>query len=308
MAILLNKYGNCTTDFTGSGLTTCDLLQFGDLYGTALLKKGYSKTIATDDFDLASWIIDVKAFRSFPYLGIRDFTQDTPENEKSTSSTGVLSVIRNGKPQLSFMYEKGGCLQKSLANKANGLWDIALVFETGILMAQSADGTKIKGFNGGMLSVETMKLQQGTDPQMSTFIIQLVDAEEFNTRFVFFKFTDIGDLKEVAGVVETAITVDAIAAGTTFTASIVTSCNADNNILGLDDAANFVLLGTQASSTTISSVTYNATTSKYTFTVTPALVAVDEVQVKIGDGTYDVVADALGVLYKGTSNTIVVTA
>lgn len=306
MAIDLNKYGNCTTDFTGTGLTTCDITQFGDLVGFALHKKGWSETIATDTFNLASWKIDTKAFQVFPLVGIRDFTQDTPENEKSASSTGVQSVIRAGKPQFSFMYEKGSCFHKALANKASGAWDYSLIFETGILVAFNSDLTKIKGFNGGMLSVETFKLQQGTDPQMSTAIIQLLDAEEFNSRHQFFKFSEIGDLREVTGVVETAITVDAIAAGTTFTASIVTSCNSDNNILGLEDETNFVLLGTQTSATTISAVTYNATTNKYTFTVSPALVATDTVAVKLGDGTYDAVEDSLGVIYKGTSNTITV--
>jgi hypothetical protein len=308
MAIDLNKYGNCTTDFTGSGQTTCDLVQFGDLNGKVLFKKGYSKTIASDDFNLASWKLDVKGFNALPYLGIRDFTQDTPENEKSSSSTGVQSVIRDGKPQFSFMYEKGGCLQKSLANKARGSWDFGLVFEKGILMAQSADGTKIKGFNGGMLSVETMKLQQGTDPQMTTSVIQLLDAEEFNTRFIFFPFTEIGDLKEVSGVVETVITVDPIAAGGDITFSVVTSCNADNNILDLDAASKFVLLGTQASATTLGVPTYNATTNKYTITPSPALVENDTVQIKLGDGTYDAVEDSLGTIFKGTSNSVTVSA
>lgn len=305
----LNKYGNCTTDFTGTGLTSCDITQFGDLVGFAPIKKGWSKTLATDTFDVAEWKNDVKAFNIFPLVGMRDFTQDTPDNEENTSSTGVISTIRNGKPQFSFMYEKGGCFHKSLYNKAGGSWDYALIFETGILLATSSDGLKLKAFNGGRLAVETFKLVQGTDPQMSTTKIQLLDAEEFNARHQFFKFTDVGDLEEVTGVVETTIEVDAITnLDTTFTASIVSSCNSDNNILDLDDISKFVLLGTQGSATAITAVTYNATTNKYTFTVDVALVTADTVQIKLSDGTYDAVEDTLGAIYKGTSNTITVTA
>lgn len=306
MAIYLNKFGNCTTDYKGTGLALCDITELGDLVGFAALKKGWSKLIATDSFDLATWKNDVKSFDIFPFIGINSFTQDTPDNEENTSSTGVISTIRSAKPQFSFMYEKGGCFHKALYDKKSGQWDYALIFETGILLATSSDGLKLKGFKGGRLGVETFKLVQGTDPQMSTAKIQLLDAEEFNARPAFFKFTEVGDLEEVTGAIETTITVDAISAGGTFTASIVSGCNADSNILDLDDPANFVLLGTQASPTTISTVTYVASTNKYSFAVTPDLVATDTVQVKLSDGTYDAVEDSLGSIFKGTSNTIIV--
>lgn len=306
MAIDLNKYGNCTTDFTGTGLTTCDVSKLGDLVGFNLHKQGWNKTLASDDFDLAEWKLDVKGFNVLPLIGVRDFTQDTPEDEENTSSTGVLSLIRNGKPQFSFMFEKGTCFHKQLFQKTRGKWDYSLVFEKGIALAVNSDKTKIKAFNGGRLSVPTYKFQQGTDPEMSTAKIQLLDAVEFNERLQAFYYDQIGDLKEVTGVVETVITVDPIVAGSTFTASIVTACNSDNNILDLDAASTFVLLGTQASATTIGTPVYNATTNKYTFTTTPALVATDTVAIKLGNGTYDVVEDSLGTMYKGTSNTVTV--
>jgi len=309
MAIDLNAYGNCTTDNTGSGVASCDITEFGDAKGIVPFKKGQSYTITDGNvaFGLTEYKNTVKALNAFPYVGIYDFGQDTPENEKNTSSTGVLTEIRSGKPQFSFMFTKGGCFHKSLYNKrGNALWDFGILFETGILMAQNSAGDKLKGFDGGMLSVETFKLLQGTDPQMSTAIIQLLDAEEFNARHVFIPFSKAGDLDSVIGAIETKVTVDAISAGTSFSASIVSSCNVDSTILDLDATANFVLLGTQASATTISGVSYNASTSKYDFTVTPALVATDTVQIKLGDGTYDVVEDTLSNMYKGTSNTVTV--
>lgn len=304
--INLNKYGNCTSDFLGTGITSCDVTNLGDLVGFNLHKKGWNKTIATDDINLESWKNDVKAFKVLPLIGVKDFTQDTPDPEENTSSTGVISTIRNGKPQFSFMFEKGNCFHKQLYQKTRGVWDYSLVFEKGVAFALSADKTKIKAFNGGRLSVPTYKFQQGTDHEMSTAKIQLIDADEFNERFQPFYFDQVGDLREVTGVVETLIKVDPIVAGNTFTASISTACNSDNSILDLDEAGKFILLGTQASATTIGTPVYNATTNKYTFTTTPALVATDTVAIKLADGTYDVVEDSLGTMYKGTSNTVTV--
>ncbi|NRA92155.1 MAG: hypothetical protein HRU26_05625 [Psychroserpens sp.] len=309
MAVDLNAYGNCTTDFTGSGVGTCDITEFGDAKGITLFKKGTSYAITNGNaaFGLTEYTNEVKGLNAFPYVGIYDFAQDTPENEKNTSSTGVLTEIRSGKPQFSFMFTKGGCFHKSLYNKrGNALWDFGILFETGILLATNAAGDALKGFDGGMLSVETFKLLQGTDPQMSTAITQLLDAEEFNARHVFIPFSKVGDLDAVVGAIETQITVDAISAGTSFSASIVSACNTDNVILDLTDDTKYVLLGTQASATTISAVTYNASTNKYDFTVSPALVASDTVQIKLGDGTYDVIEDTTGNLYKGTSNSVTV--
>jgi hypothetical protein len=309
MAVDLNAYGNCTTDFTGTGIGTCDITEFGDVKGIVPFKKGTNWAITDGNaaFGLTEYTNSVKSLTSFPFVGIYDFAQDTPENEKNTSSTGVLTEIRSGKPQFSFMFTKGGCFHKSLYNKAgNGLWDFGILFETGILLATNSDDSKLKPLDGGMFSVETFKLLQGTDPQMSTAIIQLLDAEEFNARHVFLPFSKVGDLDSVIGAIETTVTVDPITAGTTFSASIVSSCNVDSTILDLETAANFVLLGTQATPTTIDTVVFNATTNKYDFTLTVATIATDTVQIKLSDGTYNVVEDTLGNLYKGTSNTVIV--
>ena len=310
MAVDLNAFGNCTTDFTGSGQGTCDLTVFGDFKGIVPFKKGISYPITDGNaaFGLTEYTNTVKGLDAFPYVvNMYDFTQDTPENETNSSSTGILTEIRAGKPQFGFMYRGGSCQSKSLFNKrGDGKWNFGLVFEAGILMATNTAGTELRPFNGGMFSVETMKVVQGTDPQMTSVKFQLLDAIEFNARHVFLPFSKVGDLDDVIGAIETSITVDPITAGTTFSASIVSACNKDNVILDLATVGDYVLLGTQASATAINAVVYNATTNKYDFTVDVALVASDTVQIKLGDGTYDVIEDSLGNMYKGTSNTIIV--
>jgi hypothetical protein len=311
MAVDLNAYGNCTTDFTGSGQGTCDLTTFGDFIGIVPFKKGtsYAITDGNASFGLTEYTNTVKGLNAFPYVtNMYDFTQDTPENETNSSSTGILTEIRAGKPQFGFMYRGGSCQSKSLFNKrGDGKWDFGLMFEAGVLMCTNTAETQLKPFNGGMFSVETMKVVQGTDPQMTSVKFQLLDAVEFNARHVFLPFSQVGDLNEVTGAIETTITLDPIAIGaTTFSASIVSACNKDSVILDLDTLGNYVLQGTQASATAITAVVYNPTTSRYDFTVDVAFAGADTVQIKESDGTYDVIEDSLGNLYKGTSNIITV--
>ena len=311
MSFILNGNGDCQVGYTGSGLGSCDITDFGDLKGLLLFRKGWSKDVTDGNvnYTFKDYQDDVKNKQVFPYIGRYGFTQDTPDNETNTSDTGVTSSIRPGKPMFSISFTKGGCLHKSLYNKIapnGGIWDYGFIFDNGILLAYNRDESKLKAFDGGYFDVETFKFLQATDPQMSTAKMQLVDAEEFNLRHTLIPFTAIGDVDTYEGVVETKITVDAITAGDTLSASIVSKCNTESPILDLADLNNFALLGTQASATAISAVVYNATSGKYDFTVDTPLVATDTVQIKLNDGTYDVAVDSLGGLYAGASNTVTV--
>jgi hypothetical protein len=146
---------------------------------------------------------------------------------------------------------------------------------------------------------------------MTTVKFQLLDAVEFNARHVFLPFTKVGDLADVKGAIETSITLGAIAnTSTELNVSVVSSCNKDNSILDLDSPSNWVILNNTATfgAITIDTVVYNAATGQYDITINEAAQAADVISVKLSDGTYDVVEDSLGSLYKGTSNGVVVSA
>lgn len=303
MAILLNTFGNCTTDTLGTGSRSCDIKSFGDVTGIDLWIKGHTIDVATGSFDETAYKNLIKGFTLFPLGGIYDFAQNTPENEKNTSALGVMTEIRSGKPQFSFMFDKGGCFHKALYDKAGkGRWDLGIRFDKGMLLATNTDESKIKGFDMGMFSVETFKLLQGTDPQMSTAIIQLLDAVEFNSLFTFFTWEELGyNANSIDGVVETVLTYpSAPAAGTTFSVKVTSKCNVDDIILDLDDTTSWQLGGEQTSATTITAVAFNSTTNAYDFTVSPTLIVTDTIQPKlISAGGYSVAADSLGNLFKG---------
>jgi len=298
--INLNSYGNCTTDLRGTGSRSCDIQTFGDVLGIGLFNKGFTLDAVADTIDEETWKDRIKAFGLFPFLGVYNFEQTTPDNEVNTSSTGVLSKVRNGKPQFSFSFDKGGCFHKALYDKSGkSKWDLALLFDKGLLIATNQAGTKVKGFNMGLFDVETFKLVQGTDPQMSMAKIQLLDAEEFNLRHAFFTWEELlFNALEVEGVVDTKITVDTVVDGSTsIVFQVASACNNDDLITSLDEITNYVVT-VGGVNNPVTAVTYSNSTGKYTATVT-ALNEDDVVIIKLRDGSDDVAEDALGNLFKG---------
>jgi hypothetical protein len=299
MAIPIFQYGNCTSDLLGSGSRSCDLGTFGDVVGINLHQKGFGFLVNVDLTEaLARQAI--QDFNLIPYNGIYEFTQDTPENETATSSRGIIATIRSGKPQFSFGFDRGGCFHKSLYEKrGSNRWDVSLNFETGVLFALSGSGDtqKVGGFDTGMFDVETLRLLQGTDPQMSTAVMQFINANQFNTQFVFITWEQLGfSFLDLEGVIETTvILVEAPeVGGTTFTATLGSACNVNDIIPGFTEVADWLIGGTQATPKTLT-VTYNATDSVYEFTANSAFVDGDTIQVQLNG----VVEDDLGYFFKG---------
>jgi hypothetical protein len=213
-----------------------------------------------------------------------------------------MSGIRDGKPQFTFSFNRGGCFHKSLYNKrGENRWDLAILFETGVLMASNLDET-ISGFNMGMFDVDTFKLQQGTDPQMSTAVIQLLDAYQFNANHQFFTWEALGvNLAQVNGVIDVNILYvpSEVPTGDEVTVKVVSACNNDDVILGLDDEANWVVGGTQTTPKTVTAVAFDTDTNLYTLTLSSALIANDTVAPKIVGTDSDVYEDLTGNLFKG---------
>ena len=304
MAILFNQFGDCESDVRGTGSGRCDIRSFGDPRGLILFQKGWSLSVSTDTLDEATYKSQIAQLIAFPLTELYNFEQATPENEKNTSSTGVLTEVRPGKPQFSFMYDKGSCFHKAIYDKrGKNRWDLGIIFETGVLLASNQDATRLIGFDMGMLSVETFKLVQGTDPEMSTAMIQLLDADQFNDKHEFFTFDSLGfNMNQIDGVVELSLSYPtAPATGTSVVVSVVGSCNSDELVGGLDDAANWRIGGTQASPTTISAVAYDAVNGNYTFTLDTPLASNDTVQFELYNSTDSVrvVEDSAGTQYKG---------
>lgn len=287
---------DCTTGFLGSGQRNCVLSKLGDVMGFVLLNtsndtKWNNNTPLTKE----AYMDILKEMKAFPYLRNHEFTDNTPDNEVNTSSLGLNSVVRQGLPLYQMLFTKGTCFHKSLYDKRNRHWQIAIIFSGGILLTQTADNT-VRGFNISPLNVETYRLQTGTDLERSIVNIQLQDADEFNARNTFYTWESLGfDLREIEGVIDVEIeVVNSISGANEVQVSVTSKCNDNDVILGLDDEAYWIVSGE-----TVTSVTQDADTGVYTLTLSGNLPVTGETTIKLSQGGVDVIEDLAGELLKG---------
>lgn len=310
MGVKLFSAGDCTTNILGSGLPTCLKDMFGDLQGFDLFKKGVNFPVVNgvSTLDEASYTNLIKEQKLFPFNYIYNFEQTTPENERSTSSTGVLSTIRLGKPQYSVSFDKGTCNHKNLFDKrGSGRWDIGLKFDGVYLLFTNVQQSLLKGANVGLFDVDTFMLQAGTEPQMSRCMFQILDAQDFNTNMVPIPYETLGfNPLQINGAINLKLEVDPIASADEISFKAVSSCNVDDVIASLDDVANWNV-AVNGITNVIASVNFNTNTNKYELTLTGTpLAATDVVVISTKSGATAVAEDTAGNLYKGSASAVVV--
>lgn len=206
----INKFGLCAEDVLGTGQGECPITDFGDLKGLGLLKKGSKLNLATDTLNAATFRALITDGKLHQLVNSYAFEDTTPENERSTSSDGLMQTIREGKPMYSFTFKKGMYNAKAMQSlKGNNRWDAYFYFSEGLLVALDTAGENLKGFNGSMFDVDSYKFKQGAETEFSKVSLQLSDAKEFNQRFVFFTWDELGfNALEIEGVIETKVTLN----------------------------------------------------------------------------------------------------
>lgn len=205
--IKINAFGQCSEDILGTGIGECPITDLGDLQGLGLLKKGTTLSIATDSFNETAFRALITDGKLHQVINSYAFEDTTPESERSTSSVGLMESVRAGKPMYNFTFKKGLGFHKAVYSlKGQNRWDAMFYFTKGILMAHNTSKTSLKGFNAGMLDVDSYKFKVGTETEFSKATLQLVSAEEFNTRWVFFPYEEIGfNALEIDGVVQAEV-------------------------------------------------------------------------------------------------------
>lgn len=288
---------NCSSDFLGSGQRNCVIESLGDMLGFALLSVGNNtKWNNNSPLSRQGYLDLLKGLKAFPYLTRYEFVDNTPDNEINTSSVGVIRPIRQGKPLYQFVYTKGTCTYKSIYNKIGLQWQVALIFETGVLLTETVDGN-VRGFNASPLNVETYRFQSGTDLERSIVNIQLLYPDELNKSSVFYTWEALGfDLREINGVVDVNIEAVGSPGGSNeIEVKVTTSCNGSDVVLGLDDENIWSI----SSGQTVTSVSYDANTKTYTLTLSGNLPTSGTAILKLSESGFDVVEDAAGELLKG---------
>ena len=303
----INKFGLCAEDVLGTGQGECPITDFGDLKGLGLLKKGSKLNLATDTLSEATFRALITGGKLHQLVNSYAFEDTTPENERSTSSDGLMQTIREGKPMYSFTFKKGMYNAKAMQSlKGNNRWDAYFYFTEGLLVALDTAGENLKGFNGSMFDVDSYKFKQGAETEFSKVSLQLSDAKEFNQRFVFFTWEELGfNALEIEGVIETVVSFDAAPVAAPFAWSTITVKVADANNRSISYASLFdtaaqwkVLVDGVANVVTTVSVAGDVVT----LTLTSALVSTNKVDVSLNG----IVADLELKYYKSNSATTVV--
>ena len=300
--ININAFGQCADDILGTGIGECPITDLGDLQGLGLLKKGTNLTIATDSFDETAFRALITDGKLHQVINSYAFEDTTPESERSTSSVGLMESVRAGKPMYNFTFKKGLGFHKAVYSlKGQNRWDAMFYFTKGILMATNTAKTQLKGFNAGMLDVDSYKFKVGAETEFSKATLQLVSAEEFNTRWVFFPYEEIGfNALEIDGVIqsEVAFNIAPIAADETVEVTLVDGYNSSISYASLFDAVADWLVNVNGSAVVISAVTITGNVAILTI---PSLSSTNVVEVSLNG----IVSDDELKYYK--SNTITAT-
>ena len=288
--INLNAFGNCATDVAGTGTGQCPIDQLGDMVGMGALAKGTGLDTTTDTLTEATFRQLITDGKLHQLLDREAFEQNTPDNDLYTSPEGLITSIRAGKPQFALTYSKGLCFHKALYSlQGKNRWDVVLYFEKGMLMATNTANTKVKGFDAGSLIVGSYMFQQGTEIEKGKATIQFKSAEEFNTRWAYFSYDELGfSPLEIDGVIDTALSFSEAPAnaGTTVKVKVLDGCNTSINYTSLFDAVGDYLLKVNGVTKTITAVAIADGVATLTFT--GALATGNKVEVSLNGVVPDV--------------------
>lgn len=301
--IKINAFGQCSEDILGTGIGECPITDLGDLQGLGLLKKGTTLSIATDSFDETAFRALITDGKLHQVINSYAFEDTTPESERSTSSVGLMESVRAGKPMYNFTFKKGLGFHKAVYSlKGQNRWDAMFYFTKGILMAYNTSKTALKGFNAGMLDVDSYKFKVGAETEFSKATLQLVSAEEFNTRWVFFPYEEIGfNALEIDGVIQSEVTITSTPSNleTELEVSLVDGYNSSISYVSLFDAVGDWKVLVNGASVTISAVSIVGNLAIITI---PALATDDVVEVSLNG----IVADTELKYYKSNTATATV--
>lgn len=298
---------DCTTSRFGSGLEACQAIE-GLPNGVILVPKGWSLEKATDTFDKAYVQEQCQLGNFIPLVGCFEMISETPDATTQESQSGLLEVVRQGKPTFTATFKQGLAFQK-IAYSYNSYqqYDTLITYETGyIKCAESVDGTQIKGLTTGMLNTNGYTENNGTTSASTILMFQITNPFEYNQYVNLLTDLDFDPNSELFGITDVNIVGRADASDNKVYVKPTWKWNDLFTITGLA-AANFRLTVGGVTNAIVGAVTYNATTKEYTITPTATLVAADVVTVTLADGAINT-AKVGNKFYSGTTGNVVTVA
>jgi len=301
--ILFNQK-DCLTTRKNLGLPDC-IIQEGRLTGKILVPKGWSLNLTSGTFDLAYVNEQIQLGNFIPILGAVEVTNNTPEATTEEYQGGVMSVVRNGLPQFSFKFLRGGWKFANALHTYNSFqaYDVLLVFSSGAI-AGATNGTTMSGFDLGMLNTGTYMFTDGSVSSSVLTTIQIVNEAQFNRDVAlldasvldFNVNTDINPITDIVMTGRADVSEGKVYFKATF------DMNQATNLLSIAIPNLRCTIDGVADTITALSLVYNSTTKEYEFVPTTTLTTGQSVVVQLYDSAESVACTKIGNrFYKGAT-------
>jgi len=238
--VLFQQLGQCEGVVIGTGVGTCPIGDLSDFLGVGLNDKGTTLATTANGYTETVFRGLITDGKLHQLLNVDAFEDATPENERYTSPQGFMKSVREGKPMYNVNFRNGYCFDRGLQSlKGQGRWDAQLYFSNGILLTTNSQGTKLKGFDLGMLDANVFKFLSATETEYSRIAMQFKNAKEFTDTWVFIPYTILGfNPTEIDDVIETKVSLVAPIADsvTEIVVNLVDNCNNSISYASLFDS------------------------------------------------------------------------
>ena len=305
--MVLYNQKDCLTTRKNLGLPDC-ILQEGRLTGFIMTPKGWAINLTTDTFDLSYVNEQIQLGNFIPVLGAVEATNNTPEATTEEYQGGVMSVVRNGLPNFTFKFLKGGWKFANALYSYNSFqaFDVLFVFSSGAI-AGATNGTTLSGFDLGMLNSGTYMFTDGNTSASVSVTMQLINETQFNRDVALLDssvldFNVNSDVNPITDIIMTGradVSSDKVYFKPTFDMN-------QSTILGGIAIANLrVTIDGVVSTIVALSLTYDAINAEYVFEPTNAFTTSSSIVVQLYDSVNNVATAKIGTrYYKGATSAI----
>ena len=305
--MVLYNQKDCLTTRKNLGLPDC-ILQEGRLTGFIMTPKGWAINLTTDTFDLNYVNEQIQLGNFIPVLGAVEATNNTPEATTEEYQGGVMSVVRNGLPNFTFKFLKGGWKFANALYSYNSFqaFDVLFVFSSGAV-AGATNGTTLSGFDLGMLNSGTYMFTDGNTSASVSVTMQLINETQFNRDVALLDasvldFNVNSDINPITDIVMTGradVSADKVYFKPTF------DMNQSTTLGGIAIANLRVTIDGTATTIVALSLTYDAPTKEWSFEPTDAFTTSSSIVVQLYDSINSVATAKIGTrYYKGATSAI----
>lgn len=304
--VLINQK-DCLVSRKNLGLPDC-IIQEGRLTGKILVPKGWAIDLTSDTFNLEYVNGQIQLGNFIPILGAVEATSATPESTTEEYQGGVKSVVRNGLPEYTFKYLKGGWKFSSALHTYNSFqaYDVLFVFSSGSI-AGATNGTTFSGFDLGMMNTGTYMFTDGSVSSSVSTTIQLINEVQFNRDVALLDSSvlDFSVNTDISPITDIIITGRADVSENKVYFSPVFDVNQLTTLGGIAIANLKVTVDGVADTIVALSLTYTSSTKEWSFTPTATITTSSAIIVELYDSVNTVNAAKIGTrYYKGISATI----